>query len=73
MVLTSHPRCTGGSTGHRNSRQEMYYRFGSFLAPLSIGLITSRHYLSEQNVEGTKNGRTNGDEEREGRSGQEIS
>ena len=23
---------------------ELYYRFGSFLAPLSIGLITSRHY-----------------------------
>ena len=28
---------------------ELYYRFGSFLAPLSIGLITSRHYLSECN------------------------
>ena len=27
---------------------ELYYRFGSFLAPLSIGIITSRHYLSEQ-------------------------
>ena len=26
---------------------ELYYRFGSFLAPLSIGLITSRQYLSE--------------------------
>ena len=25
---------------------EMYYRFGSFLAPLSIGIITHRHYLS---------------------------
>ena len=26
---------------------ELYYRFGSFLAPLSIGIITSRHiYLS---------------------------
>ena len=24
---------------------ELYYRFGSFLAPLSVGLITSRHYL----------------------------
>ena len=31
----------------------LYYRFGSFLAPLSVGLITSRHYLSER---GTKNG-----------------
>ena len=27
---------------------ELYYRFGSFLAPLSVGLITSRHYLSEK-------------------------
>ena len=34
----------------------LYYRFGSFLAPLSIGMITSRHYLSECN----KNGRTSG-------------
>ena len=24
---------------------ELYYRFGSFLSPLSIGIITSRHYL----------------------------
>ena len=36
---------------------ELYYRFGSFLAPLSIGIITSRHYLSEHN----KNGGTSGD------------
>ena len=28
---------------------EFYYRFGSFLAPLSIGIITSRHYLSDHN------------------------
>ena len=28
---------------------ELYYRFGLFLAPLSIGIITSRHYLSECN------------------------
>ena len=27
---------------------ELYYRFGSFLAPLSVGLITSRHYLSNR-------------------------
>ena len=27
---------------------ELYYRFGSFLAPSSVGLITSRHYLSER-------------------------
>ena len=35
---------------------ELYYRFGSFLAPLSVGSITSRHYLSECN----KNGGTSG-------------
>ena len=28
---------------------ELYYRFGSFLAPLRVGIITSRHYLSERN------------------------
>ena len=33
---------------------ELYYRFGSFLAPLSIGIITSRHYLSERNKNGEK-------------------
>ena len=37
---------------------ELYYRFGSFLAPLSVGIITSRHYLSERN----KNGGTSGTE-----------
>ena len=26
---------------------ELYYRFGLFLAPLSVGLITSRYYLLE--------------------------
>ena len=42
---------------------ELYYRFGSFLAPLSVGLITSRHYVAtdeniivdKENVSGTKN------------------
>ena len=24
---------------------KLYYRFGSFLAPLSVGIITSRHYF----------------------------
>ena len=28
---------------------ELYYRFGLFLTPLSVGLITSRHYLSNKN------------------------
>ena len=32
---------------------ELYYRFGSSLAPLSVGIITSRHYLSERNKNGT--------------------
>ena len=34
---------------------ELYYRFGSFLAPLSVGLITGRHYLSERNKNGGEN------------------
>ena len=38
---------------------ELYYRFGSFLAPLSVGIITSRHYLSEHN----KNEGTSGTED----------
>ena len=38
---------------------ELYYRFGLFLAPLSIGIITSRHYLSEPK----KNGGTSGENE----------
>ena len=33
---------------------ELYYRFGLFLAPLSIGIITSRHYLSECNKNGER-------------------
>ena len=40
---------------------ELYYRFSSFLAPLSIGIITSRHYLSERNK--NKNGGTSGENE----------
>ena len=31
---------------------ELYYRFGSLLAPLIIGIITTRHYLSEHNKNG---------------------
>ena len=31
---------------------ELYYRFRSFLAPLSVIIITSRHYLSERNKNG---------------------
>ena len=33
---------------------KLHYRFGSFLAPLSIGIITSRHYLSERNKNGER-------------------
>ena len=33
---------------------ELYYRFGSFLAPLNVGIITSRHYLSEHNKNGER-------------------
>ena len=45
---------------------ELYYRFGSFLAPLSVGLIMSRHYLSERNKNGgtsaTGDNKNGGDE-----------
>ena len=34
---------------------ELYYRFGIFLAPLSVGIITSRHYLlSERHKNGER-------------------
>ena len=33
---------------------ELYYRFGSFLAPLSVGIIMSRCYLSEHNKNGER-------------------
>ena len=38
---------------------KLYYRFSLFLAPLSVGIITSRHYLSECNKNGEQE-RTNG-------------
>ena len=34
---------------------ELYYQFGLLLAPLSLGLITSRHYLSKCNNNGGDN------------------
>ena len=37
---------------------ELYYRFSSFLAPLSVGIITSRHYLSECNKNGERTSET---------------
>ena len=45
---------------------KLYYRFGSFLAPLSVGIITSRHYLSEHNKNGehgTGDNKNGGDRE----------
>ena len=37
---------------------ELHYRLGSFLAPLSIGIIMSRHYLYERNKNGERTGGT---------------
>ena len=44
---------------------ELYYRFGSFLTSLSVGILTSRHYLSECNKNGehaTGDNKNGGDE-----------
>ena len=46
---------------------ELYYRFSSFLASLSVGIIMSRHYLSERNknrerTSGTGDNKNGGDE-----------
>ena len=46
---------------------KLYYRFRSFLAPLSVGINTSRHYLSEHNkngeqTNGTGDNKNGGDE-----------
>ena len=37
---------------------KLYYRFGSFLAPLSVGIIRSRHYLAEHNKNGERTSET---------------
>ena len=37
---------------------ELYYRFGLFLALLSVGIITSRHYLSKCNKNGERTSET---------------
>ena len=42
---------------------ELYYRFGPFFAPLSVGLIAKRHYLSEHNKNGGKSGTSGGNED----------
>ena len=51
----------------QRSTCKLYYRFGSFLAPLSAGIIMSRHYLlSERNKNGvtseTGDNKNGGDE-----------
>ena len=46
---------------------KLHYRFSSFLAPLSIGIIMSRHYLSEHNKNGEQ---TSGDND--GSTGPEV-
>ena len=47
---------------------ELYYRFGSFLASLTVGIITNRHYVSERNKNGERTSGTgdnkNGGEEK---------
>ena len=47
---------------------ELYYRFGSFLVSLGVGIITSRHYLSEHNKNGERTSGTgdnkNGEDEK---------
>ena len=47
---------------------ELYYGFSSFLAPLSVGIITNRHYLSEHNKNGEQTSgmgdNKNGEDER---------
>ena len=45
---------------------ELYYRFSLFLASLSVGIITSRHYLSECNKNGERE-RTSGTSETSGK------
>ena len=37
---------------------KLHYRFGLFLAPLSVGIITSRHYLFERNKNGERTSET---------------
>ena len=38
---------------------EVYYRLGSFSVPLSVGLITSKHYSSETNKNDRRKSDTN--------------
>ena len=59
--------CSAVNSAFQRFTCELYYRFGSFLAPLSVGIITSRHYLSERNkngerMSGTGDNKNGGDE-----------
>ena len=45
---------------------DLYYRFGTFLAPISVGLITGRHCITEKNIIDNKNGRPNNSSNDEG-------
>ena len=44
---------------------KLYLRYDSFLTPLSVGIITSRHYLSEHDKNGERTSKTSGDNESE--------
>ena len=52
----------------RSATCELHYRFGSFFAPLSVGIIMSRHYLYERNKNGERTSgmgdNKNGEDER---------
>ena len=44
---------------------DLYYRFGCFLAPLSVGIITSRHYIANETAKEYNGGNTDsGNDER---------
>ena len=45
---------------------DLCYRFVSFLAPLSVGLITGRHYITEKKIIDNKNGGPNNSSNHEG-------
>ena len=46
----------------QRSTCKLYYRFGSFLAPLSVGLTMSRHYLSKRSKNGERTSGTEDDQ-----------
>ena len=48
---------------------ELYYRFGSVLAPLSVGIITSRHYLLSERNKNEERGTSGTSETRDNKNG----